>query len=63
MYETAGTNCCIHKVYFLMMGYRYARNMWRFFDEIYWGQIVYQKRRVCGWNKNFKNHINIHTII
>ena len=24
---TISTNCCIHKVYLLMMGYRYARNM------------------------------------
>ena len=27
--RTISTNCCIHMVYLLMMGYRYARNMQR----------------------------------
>ena len=27
--RTLSTNCCVHKMYLLMMGYRYARNMWR----------------------------------
>jgi hypothetical protein len=33
MYTTF-TNCCIYTVYLLVMGYRYARNMYRLIDEI-----------------------------
>jgi hypothetical protein len=32
--STTRTNCCTHTVYCLMMGYKYARNMYRLIDEI-----------------------------
>ena len=34
LYIYTRTNCCIHTVYLLMLGYKYARNMWRLTDEI-----------------------------
>jgi hypothetical protein len=39
---TISTNCCIYTEYLLMMGYTYARNMYRLIDEINWGKIVHQ---------------------
>jgi len=35
--STTCTNCCTHTVYLLMMGYKYAWNMWRLTDKINWG--------------------------
>jgi hypothetical protein len=35
--STTRTNCCIYTVYLLMMGCRYAQNMYRLIDEINWG--------------------------
>jgi hypothetical protein len=35
--STIRTNCCIHTVHLLMIGYKYARNMYRLTDEINWG--------------------------
>jgi len=32
----------IYTVYLQMMGYKYARNMYRLIDEINWGQIVHR---------------------
>ena len=32
--STTRTNCCVYTVYLLMMGYKYARNMYRLTDEI-----------------------------
>ena len=40
--STTRTNFFIYTVYLLMMGYKYARNMYRLTDEINWGQIVHQ---------------------
>jgi hypothetical protein len=31
-FSTTSTNCCIYTVYLLMMGYKYARNMYRLID-------------------------------
>jgi len=36
IYTTNGT-CCMFTVYLLMMGYKYARNMWKVTEEINWG--------------------------
>jgi len=40
--STTHNNCCIYTEYLLMMGYKYARNMYRLTDEINWGYIVPQ---------------------
>ena len=44
--RTISTNCCIHTVYLLMTGYRYAQNI---FDEIYCRKNVHQV--VCSLNQ------------